>query len=1342
LRADGVDVVVAQGDVASEDDLVRVLGDLKKPLRGVIHSAGILDDGILAQQNWSRFESVLAPKVTGAWNLHRLTQTASLDFFVMFSSVASVLGSPGQGNHAAANAFLDGLAHYRRSLGLPALSINWGAWGGIGAAAGSETTRRMLARGVQSIDPRSGVHAFRHLLRRDHAQAAVMAIDWPKHLASYTSGRVPAFLTNFAGAAKQAPVEAKPRQRFRDRLAAAAADQRLTLLREYARGEVARLLGWPPQNVADERVGLQQMGIDSLMSVELRNRMQVELAPPSPLSPTLAFDHPHLAALSQYLHRHLFPDTAPASKPEIKPAPQPKVDSEAIAIVGVGLRFPGGVRDLTSFAKLLFDGVEAISEVPRERWDIDALYDPDPDALGKVYTRHGAFLEGMERFDASFFGISPREAVGMDPQQRLLLEVAWEAIENAALNPEKLFGSNTGVFVGLCGSDYAHVLARQGAVNIDSYFATGTAHSVAAGRLSYVFGLNGPSMAIDTACSSSLVALHSACESLRRHECDLALTGGVNAVLTPDYTINFCRARMLAPDGHCKPFSASADGFVRGEGCGVVVLRRLSDALMAGERVLAIVRGSAVNQDGRSSGLTAPNGPSQEAVVRQALRQAGVEPADVGYVEAHGTGTSLGDPIELRALAGVLCDQRTEPVFVGSVKANLGHLEGAAGIAGVIKAMVVLQQEAIPRQLNIDEPSRQIPWNEIPIRIPNATMPWKRGSRPRIAGVSSFGLSGTNAHVVLEEPPLARIVPPPASTMHLLTVSGRSASGLAALVDRFHQFVQTRPEVALNDVCASSNLGRAHNDFRLAMVFRTRDELLAQLTAAGADREATGLHRGRIQRGLEQPATPPLSADAEAEQWLDELARHYTSWHEMDWDPWKLHFPGSKIELPTYPFQGERFWPDPPTVIDRRHSATSILGHRLRCASDDIIFETLIDPVRYPLLEEHRIHGRLIVPGAWFLSLLCEAATELIGTAPITIEDFVIAEPLVCQADRPRTLQVLLSKTETNDHRVRILSSPADDSQGTWTLHVSAKLREAANVLVDSTLVDLSSRIATMGGDTRPFYDRLAKDGVVLGSHFRVLDRFWIQAGDVLTRIRPPDAMPCRLHPCTIDSCFQTFGVGLSVREDHSLVHVLRGIERVSVIRDGIPQWCLAQLRPRVGETAEATVRLVDDVGRTLVHLEGVQLRRVEPPRAAAAAVAVGSGHIQRPGSRSPMVPLHEHVRSRLAEILRFENADKLAADDRFFEIGMDSMRAVELQITLERDLGIELPATLVFEYPTIAALSQYISRLLNHDGDGANGEVAELEPHAEDRIEDWTEAELESALQSKIDELNRGFHE
>ncbi len=521
-------------------------------------------------------------------------------------------------------------------------------------------------------------------------------------------------------------------------------------------------------------------------------------------------------------------------------------------MIGLGCRVPGGAHDSDSFWRIMRDGVDTISRLPAARFDIDAYYDADTEAPGKIATREGGFLGAIDGFDPGFFGIAPREAQGMDPQQRLLLEVSWEALEHAGQAPDRLEHSATGVYVGVCGSDYTYLqLETRDRSLLDAHFTSGMAHSVFSGRLSYLLGLQGPSLTIDTACSSSLVAVHLACQALRSGECRMALAGGVNLILGPDIFVALSHSRMLAPDGRCKTFDAAADGFARGEGCGVIVLKRLSDARADGDRILAVIRGSAVNQDGPSSGLTAPNGPAQEAVIREALARANIAPREVGFVEAHGTGTQLGDPLEVHALGAVFGPDRstTPPLWIGSAKTNLGHLEAAAGITGLIKVVLSLQHRMIPAHLHFTKPSPHINWADFPLRVPTQATAWEPIGGRRIGGVSSFGFSGTNAHVVLEEAPAQEPVLSPATAPgrpYLFTLSARDGKALAELAARHVAALAQRTDSDLPSLCHTANVGRAHFAERATVVARSIAELHAGLTALAQSSTAPNLRTASV----------------------------------------------------------------------------------------------------------------------------------------------------------------------------------------------------------------------------------------------------------------------------------------------------------------------------------------------------------------------------------------------------------------------------------------------------------------------------------------------------------------
>ncbi|MET7425061.1 type I polyketide synthase [Dactylosporangium sp. NPDC005555] len=757
LAAAGAEAAVVACDVADRAAVAALVADCAgrgEPITAVMHTAGIADLAALPDLTAGGMATVAAGKVAGALHLDELLDRSTLDAVVYFSSIAAVWGVGDHGAYAAANAHLDALAEQQRADGVPAHSVAWGPWAGGGMIADSlaDTLRR---RGVPLIDPEPSMHALQQVLDHDDTTVAVADVDWERFAAVFGSARPSPLIGALpetrrlleaapepaaAGAAEHGGELARS-------LAGLGPADRDRVLLDLVRGQVARVLGHASTATVESSRAFMELGFDSLSAVELRNGLNK--ATGLRLPATAVFDHPTPAHLARFLRAELSGEAPEA--PVV--APVAAVDrGDPIVIVGIGCRYPGGVRNPGDLWRLVEGEVDAVGAMPADRgWDLAGLYDPDPDRAGTTYVRHGGFLYDAADFDPEAFGISPREAVAMDPQQRLLLEVAWDTCEHARIAPTSLRNSRTGVFVGMADQAYGSRL-RSGAEGIEGYLVTGGASSVASGRVSYVLGLEGPAVTVDTACSSSLVALHLAVESLRRGECDLALAGAAMVMSTPSQFVGFSRQRGLARDGRCKAFGAGADGFGLSEGAGMVMLERLSGARANGHRVLAVVRGTAVNQDGASNGLTAPNGPSQQRVIRTALAAAGLAPSEVDAVEGHGTGTLLGDPIEAQAILATYGQDRATPLWLGSLKSNIGHTQTAAGIGGVIKMVLAMEHGTLPRTLHADEPSPHIDWSSGAVRLLTRARPWPAGERPRRAGVSSFGISGTNAHVILEEP--------------------------------------------------------------------------------------------------------------------------------------------------------------------------------------------------------------------------------------------------------------------------------------------------------------------------------------------------------------------------------------------------------------------------------------------------------------------------------------------------------------------------------------------------------------------------------------------------------------
>ncbi|MEA5554859.1 type I polyketide synthase [Nodularia spumigena] len=818
LQSLNADIQIKDVDVTDAEQLHTILEEcrLQYPVRGIFHIAGTLDDTTLLRLTPERFNHVLAPKVKGTWLLHQLTLKDPLDFFVCYTSAVSLIGSAGQANAAAANAFEDAFVYYRHGQNLPATVINWGPWSEVGAAVDRNVLERLAAKGYDAIAPNLALHTLEKILVNKIVRAGVIAIDWQRFPYINQS-----FYQNFLPQVKtKSPTAANILEQWQT----VPVKQRRDLLISHISLSVSTVLGLSINEVVSPQQGFFDMGMDSLTSTELRNLLQTDFN--CSLPTTITFRFPNVETLADYLLREVLNISEvqiPVQK-IIQEVPQiqlekysletPQLEEDPIVIVGMACRFPGGANDLESFWQLLAQGKDAVREIPGDRWDMQAWYHPDPDTPGKIYSPYGAFLEQIDEFDAEFFGILPREAVAIDPQQRLLLETTWQALESAGQNPQQLRNTQTGVFVGAMTQDYAQLSYAPEAIN--AYTGSGTSVSVAAGRISYVLGLQGPSMTVDTACSSSLVAVHLASNALRNHECDIALAGGVNIILTPVISLIESRAHMLAPDGRCKTFDASANGMVRGEGCGMIVLKRLSQAIKNGDRILAKVHSTAVNHDGPSSGLTVPNGDAQEKLLHQALNAAKLKPEQIDFIEAHGTGTALGDPIELESMAAVFGNRpQNRPLIIGSVKTNLGHLEGAAGIAGLIKTVLALQKHQIPPHLHFQQPNPRFDWSTDIFEVPVHGKNWYPSQRERIAGVSSFGFSGTNAHIIVGE--VARNSPQPSEPkFYLLPLSARSVTSLQQLAKNYQSALND--SVNLADACFTISTGRAIFPHRLCIL--------------------------------------------------------------------------------------------------------------------------------------------------------------------------------------------------------------------------------------------------------------------------------------------------------------------------------------------------------------------------------------------------------------------------------------------------------------------------------------------------------------------------------------------
>ena len=878
LRERGVRIEVELADMtdaAAIDAMVARMDAKLPPLGGVIHSVGVLADAALTNQTWASFEQVLWPKILGAWHLHRATLDRDLDLFILFSSRVGVMGNPGQANHAAANAFLDQLAGHRRALGLPGQAIAWGAWSEIGEAAEQRERieQRRAALGGRWFTPQQGIKALELLVRQDATTSVVMSMDWSV-FAEAVEDRPPFLEDLLSSASDEQADEAATSEDLLSRLRSAPAMDHEDVLAAFLQQEVQavlRLNATPAPTVE-----FSDLGMDSLMAVELRNRINRGFAGEYVASNTVVFDYPSITGLARHLAGELgsadgFTSAdAPAALP-VQPVqeqrPQAASVQDGIAIIGMACRIPGA-EDLDGFWRVMQMERNMVTDGRQDAGSWNGIAG-DPEAKDAAM-RHGAFLEGIDLFDSRFFRISPIEARMMDPQQRLLLETSWQALEDAGIDPDSLRGSRTGVYAGVGGSEYRRVIAASGR---DDDFL-GTSGGVTVGRIAFALGLEGPAVPLELACAASLVAVHQAATSLQRGEIDMALAGGVNAALSQSVMRFLADAGMLSLSGQCRTFDASADGYVRGEGCGMVILKRLSDAVADGDRIWGVVRGSAVNQNGAGLGLTLPNGPAQERAMEEALAQAEVAPAEVDYLEAHGPGTALGDAVEVNAVANVYGRGREaeNPLLIGSVKTNIGHLEAAGGVASLIKTVLAMNRGVIPKHLNFHTPNPDIDWERLPVRVTSEAMAWPHATeQPQRASVNVFGISGANAHVVVE----GYSVPEDDSVEHasgrwpagasrevpaflpedaadspvveaqserltkLLPLSGKTHQALRQLAGRYLTWLDGNPKVLdpadsaaaslLSDMAWTASVGRSHFPHRAGLAFQDSKDLREQL---------------------------------------------------------------------------------------------------------------------------------------------------------------------------------------------------------------------------------------------------------------------------------------------------------------------------------------------------------------------------------------------------------------------------------------------------------------------------------------------------------------------------------
>ncbi|MFC0039503.1 SDR family NAD(P)-dependent oxidoreductase [Actinomadura rayongensis] len=1153
----GAEVFAPRADVTDADRLAAALAEARArfgALHGVFHLAGIADDGTLADADPERFARVLAPKTNGLLNLDRLTRDDPLDLFVVFSSIASVIGDFGAAAYATANRFADAFTVLRASQVAEGarrgrgLTLDWPLWaaGGVDDLVGADELAAYGRRsGMRPLTPEQGVAALE----------LALAADGPWLVPAWG---VPAQVD--AALATPRPPAAPRRP---------AASGRRSQVVEYLRGTLSDVLKLPPGRL-DSRVPLDDYGLDSVLVMESSSVLVRDFPD---LRGTVFFEHRTVEELADHLVAEhadavarLFPEAAPVERPAPEPvtrpverAPERGTDpDEPIAVIGISGRYPGA-RDLAEFWDNLAAGRDSVTEVPADRWDAAALYDPDPSAPGRSHGRWGGFLDDVAAFDSLFFQISPAQARSMDPQERLFLETAWSALENAGYPPSRIpppafggQGHDVGVFVGVMWGDYAVLAAAESARGNPQVVLAN--RSSIANQVSYFGDFRGPSVVVDTACSASLVAVHQACESLRRNECGYAIAGGVNVAVHPDRYVHLSAKTMLSSDGRCRAFGAGGDGYVPGEGVGAVVLKRLSEAVRDGDTVHAVIRASAVNHGGRTSGYTVPNPQAQQALVERTLAAAGVDARTIGCVEAHGTGTALGDPIEHSALAKAFAAHTSDVGFcaLGSVKSAIGHLEGAAGIAGLTKAILQLKNGTLLPTLHADELNPVIDFGRSPFTVQRETAPWPAGDLPRRAAVSSFGAGGTNAHVILEEYRAA--APAEAATgPEALVLSARDEDRLRQYAADLGRELAAPGTRTLADVAHTLRTGREPMAERLAFVAGSLDEAAERFAAVGRGEDGQWLHRGRV--GQHPPLAGLFTDGVGGEEFLtaqiragddDLLCRLWVSGVAVDWDLVSGLRGGTRrrVPLPTYPFERVRHWLDT-TAPDGPW--TTVLR------ADD------------PVLADHVVQGTPILPGVGHLDLVARARS---WTA---VADVRWLAPLRGGG---------AVSVRFDGERYEVVADGSVRSTGRLAAAHPAPPR-----------LDVAAIQARL--DEGPdFYRALDAQGLAYGAFFRLVRRVWTGPGEALGRIETVADPAYALHPGVLDAALHTIAALFARRGPDAPPMLPFALDLVDVFGE-VPTIGWSHVRETGPDRCD--VLLADETGAVRVRFTGLTYRAAKP---------------------------------------------------------------------------------------------------------------------------------------------------
>ena len=1256
----------------------------------IIHCAGVLSDATLLNNNKDYLSKTFKPKVHGAWNLHLLTQQKPVDSFLVFSSISWIIGSSGQANHSAVNAFLSYFISYRRAHGMSGVCINWPVWEGAGAIKNSNLKQKQYGLKNLKSDDALDVFDFLTLNQKYYGDVTLLDIDWSIYI---TNNTIHPLLLNIIGHYQNVNVSQND---IVDELLKMSYDSAKSRLLSVLGRDVSRILHHNNTVNIDPEVGFFDLGMDSLTIIEFRQSIEGLFANHFKVTPQLLFEYTNLNQLSEFLVTQIF-DLQ-------QDEPQTSLDNiyakNDIAIVSLDCHFPGDSNSPSEYWEMLVNGVDAITEVPSSRWDINEYYSEDREEPGKMYTSKAGFMSNIDLFDAKMFNLSPKEAKLLDPQQRILLEVTHNIFTKSSFSKQKLKGSRTGVFIGLSATDYVNVMRNSlSSEDMDLYLQTGNSPSTASGRISFYFGLEGPSVTIDTACSSSLVSIHMACQSLISGESDLALAGGVSLNLDPIVTVSFCKSGMISQDGKCKTFDASADGFVRSEGCGLVLLKRKQDAVRDGDNILAIIKGSAINQDGSSSGLTVPNCKSQEKVIRTALENSGLNAEDISYVEAHGTGTRLGDPIEIKSLTNAyVTNERSTPLEVGSVKTQIGHLEAASGVAGLIKVVLMLQHKELVKNLHFNNLNPEIELHGI--KIITATSSWGvEVGKPRIAGISSFGFSGTNAHIILSEADDSSKQISHQSKLEdqdrleILVLSAKTEDALIRYIQVYRRYLEST-SYKLKDIAYSMSLNDSKDRCRVCLLGYNIDDVCKYIDGKQYDNDVD----------KEDNSQPLNLSDLSHAEFIDSAVKLYLRGIDVDFS--HLYENCYKVELPSYPFAKKSYWFKDKFAKNISARVGPFITNEPEEKDNSKIYSFELSLTEYPYLQDHVVYEKVIFPATGYI----EICLEILANYGIQISDYIIqsiqfVEPLMLDLGKPQAMQIIVF-SDGNSLNINIYKHQEDKTN---ILCCNAIVLESKNISEQSIDIAKDTQSAKKYYMKEEVYNIISSTNISHDTHFQGIHQAIVTSEHLFIEVILQKSADYLAYPPLLDSCLQAIYIFL--HEQNILNGTTYAPEKIinfKLLRP-LPAhlWVKFTLGSYIIEDQKGCIGLevFDNKGRLIAYFEKVIGSRINQDNLHVFFARHNSNtlldksvvsHLNTLSKEEAIEYIKLSIANKLRVLLEYEDDDVLDFEPGFFELGLDSIRTIDLKADIEELFAgqIKLDYADFVTYSNIELLAHYVHDL------------------------------------------------